>query len=183
MKAKATNSRPFKKIAWVLSVWFLFLHSGCGLLNPDSFRTENGYYVRHYNSCAPEAIQDAMKELEDKIISKKSISTEIQDNGNFCRVFLAATIHHNILWVTFPNELKKYFTKRGYKITKTDLKSLKPDDVAIVLIKGRVIHGEWHWITHPTHSKEEIENFYKQQGADASTSIMSVYKIKKEAAN
>tara|TARA_Y100000310_G_C20675993_1_gene813055 strand:- start:1150 stop:1695 length:546 start_codon:yes stop_codon:yes gene_type:complete len=181
MKSTLTK-RVVKTTAWAISVLFLFLNSGCGLLNVGSFQTENGYYIRHYNSCAPKAIRDAMEELENKIISTKSISTEIQDGGNFCRVFFAATIHHNVLWVTFPSELKKYFTERGYGVIKTNLKSLGPDDVAIILVKGRIMHGEWHWITYPTYSKEAIENFYEQKER-GSTSVITTYLIKKRAAN
>jgi hypothetical protein len=152
-------------------------------LNIDSFQKENGYYIRHYNSCGPEAIQDAMQELEKKIVSTKSISIEIQDNGNLTRSLFATIIHHNVLWVTLPHELKKYFTERNYQVTETSFSELKPTDVAIVLIKGRVLHSEWHWITHPTHSKKEIEKYYQSLGLKTPTSIVKVYLIKKRAAN
>tara|TARA_R100000808_G_C2132819_1_gene141703 strand:- start:281 stop:802 length:522 start_codon:yes stop_codon:yes gene_type:complete len=168
-----------KKMSWVLAVLFLFLHSGCGLLNYNSFKKENGNYIRHYNSCGPDAIQDAMKALENKLISKKNISTEIQSNGNVRRTLIAAIVHHNGLWVTFPSELKKYFSDREYEVTNTTLDSLVEGDVAIVLIKGRIVYGEWHWITWPTYSKEKIKNYYKH----TDTSVIKVYKIKKRAAN
>ena len=151
------------------------LNHGCAVFHPDKLKRENGYYTRHFNSCAPIAIQDALKELEG-YVTRKEISKEIQDNGNGRRVALTM-IHYDALWVTWPSELKKYFTKRGYKITTTNLKSLAPSDVAVVLINGSIMKQEWHWITYPTYTIEQIKNFYKKNGRH--TSIIEVYKIEK----
>ena len=90
-----------------------------------------------------------------------------------------ATIHHDAFLITFPCELKKYFTKNGYEVTLTSLEALEPSDVAIVLIKGTVAKLQWHWISYPTYSKERIKNFYGSED----TSVFRVYAIKKRAAN
>ena len=136
---------------------------------------EDGYYTRHYYSCGPEAIQDALQELENKFISNKNISHEIQSNGNARRVALTL-IHYNSLWITWPAELVKYFRDRGYKVTTTTLDSLSPEDTAIALIKGRTFRQEWHWITFPTYPKEYIKNYYENKSGTP-TSVITVYKI------
>ena len=167
MKFKLT-----KCIAWILAV--CLLNVGCAAFHFDKMEKEDGYYTRHYNSCGPDAIQDALRELENQFVSNKKISREIQDNGNARRTTLTL-VHYNALWITWPAELVKYFRDRGYKVTTTTLDSLSPEDTAIVLLKGRMLKQEWHWITFPTNSKKEIRNYYKQFGGE--TSIMKVYKM------
>ena len=164
--------KPTKCIAWILAV--CLLNVGCAVFHLEKMEKEDGYYIRHYNSCGPDAIQDALRELENQFVTTKEISKEIQDNGNVQRTALTL-IHYNALWITWPAELVKYFRDRGYKVTITALELLSPEDTAIVLIKGRILKQEWHWITFPTNSKETIKNFYKAFGG--STSVMTVYKI------
>ena len=162
----------FKAKFLVYLTSFALLNQGCAVFHPEKIKTENGYYKRH---CGPVAIQEALAELEGHV-SRKEISKEIQDNGNGRRLALTL-IHYNALWITWPAELKKYFTKRGYEITETNLESLGPEDVAIVLINGSSIKQEWHWITYPTHSINKIKNYYKKN--DRKTKIIKVYKINK----
>jgi hypothetical protein len=164
--------KPTKYIAWTLAV--CLLNVGCAAFHLDKIKKEDGYYIRHYNSCGPDAIQDALRELENEYIATREISRKIQDDGNARRTALTL-IHYNALWITWPAELVKYFRDRGYKVTTTTLDSLSPEDTAIVLIKGRILKQEWHWITFPTNSKKHIKNFYKSFGGD--TTVMRVYKI------
>ena len=168
--------KPTKWIAWAMAI--CFLNISCAIFHPEKVKKEDGYYIRHYYSCGPDAIQDALSQLENQFISNEEISREIQDNGNARRSALTL-IHYNSTWITWPAELVKYFRDRGYKVTTTDLNSLSPEDTAIVLLKGRVLKGEWHWITYPTYSKEHIQNYYQKFGG--STSVMVVYKIEKAA--
>ena len=84
-------------------------------------------------------------------------------------------IHYDALWITWPTELKKYFTDRGYKITAISIDKLTPNDVAVVLIKGSTLKQQWHWITYPTHSIDRIKNYYKSVGGK--TAVLSAYKI------
>ena len=168
--------KPTKWIAWALAI--CLLNIGCAVFHQDKLTKENGYYTRHYHSCGPDAIQDALRHLEERYVPNEEISHKIQDNGNSRRTALTL-IHYNALWITWPAELVKYFRDRGYKVTTTTLDSLSPEDTAIVLLKGRMLKGEWHWITYPTYPKEEIKNYYKNFGGP--TVVMTVYKIEKAA--
>ena len=161
-----------KWIAWFLAI--CLLNISCAVFHTDKLKKEDGYYIRHYNSCGPDAIQDALRELEGQYVATKEISKKIQDNGNARRTALTL-IHYDALWITWPAELVKYFRDRGYKVTTTTLESLSPEDTAVVLIKGQVLKQEWHWVTFPTYSKETIKNYYKAFGS--STSVIQVYKI------
>ena len=171
-----------KKIAWALSVCFLFLHSGCGVLNKGTFaKDETGAYIRHFHSCGPSAIQDALAEYRAKagikakrLETEEEISKEIQENGNLRR-FTLAIFDEEAMAITWPSEIKKYFTKRGLDLIKTPFSSLQISDTAIVLINKDF---SYHWVTYPTYSKNYIKNFY-----GGSTKIIDAYIIKKRAAN
>ena len=166
------KSKPIKWLAWVLAVCFLFLNPGCAIFHPEEFAKEDGYYLKHFYSCGPDAIQDAILKIEKELISCKSISKEIQSTGNISR-FILASINHNALEITFPCEIKKYFHNKGYKVTKMNFKSLKDTDIAIVLVKGKKIFEQWHWITYPTYSKKYIQRLF----GEGDTSIITVLKI------
>ena len=161
---------PTKWLAWALAISFIFLNTSCGLLHKEKFKKEDGLYIRHYYSCGPGSIQDAILKLERKLVSRKSISKDIQSTGNTSRLLLAS-FDYRALEITFPCELKKYLNKRGYNIQEVSFDSLKKGDVAIVLVKGSNLLKEWHWITYPAHSKEYIKNFF------SSTEVISVLKI------
>ena len=165
-----------KCIAWAIAI--SLTNISCAVFHTDKLKKEDGYYIRHYYSCGPDAIQDALSQLENQFVSNKEISRKIQDNGNARRSALTL-VHYNSLWITWPAEIVKYFRDRGYKVTTTNLDSLSPEDTAIALVKGRTLRQEWHWITYPTHSKDKIKNYYKQFGGPSS--IMTVYKIEKAA--
>ena len=162
--------KPTKWLAWVLAICFIFLNSSCGVFHKEKFKKEEGFYIRHYHSCGPDSIQDAIIKLERKLVSRESISKDIQSTGNTSRLLLAS-FDYRALEITFPCELKKYLNKRGYNIQEVSFDSLKEGDVAIVLVRGSNLLKEWHWITYPTHSKEYIKNFF------SSTKVISVLKI------
>jgi len=164
-----------KKCAYTISFCTLFLHSGCGLLNKGTFvKDETGAYTRHFWSCGPNAISDVMHQIENSYYSDAKISKEIQKNGNIRR-FTLAIFDERAMAITWPSEIKKYFTKRNFTITKTSFDSLQEGDTAIVLIKEGL---KYHWITYPTYSKQVIKNFFGD-----STVIVDTYIIKKRAAN
>lgn len=162
--------KPTKWLAWVLSICFIFLNSSCGVFHKEKFKKEDEFYIRHYHSCGPDSIQDAIIKIEKKLVSRESISKDIQSTGNTSRLLLAS-LNYRALEITFPCELKKYLNKRGYNIQEVSFDSLKEGDVAVVLIKGSNPLKEWHWVTYPTHSKEYIKNFF------SSTRVVSVLKI------
>jgi len=162
--------KPTKWLAWVLAISFIFLNASCGVFHKEKFKKEDGFYVRHYHSCGPDSIQDAILQIEKKLVSRKSISKDIQSTGNGSRLVLAS-LNYRALEITFPCELKKYLKKRGYKLEEVSMESLGKDDVAIVLIKGSNPFKQWHWITYPTYSKEYIKNFF------SSTKVVTVIKL------
>ena len=166
------KSKPIKWLAWMLAICFLSLNPGCAIFHPEEFGKEDGYYTKHFYSCGPNAIQDAILEIERKLVSRKSISKDIQSTGNGGRLLLAS-INYKALEISFPCEIKKYFKNKGYTITETDFESLKGTDVAIVLVKGKNILKQWHWITYPTFSKEHI----KQVFGKGDSSVITVLKI------
>jgi len=168
-------------LARVLAFGFLFLHSGCGLLNNGTFaKDKSGAYIRHFYSCGPSAVQDALVEYRLKagiiairLESEEEISKEIQKNGNILR-FTLAVFDKRAMAITWPSEIKRYFTKRNLTLTKTPFDSLKESDTAIVLIHKGL---NYHWVTYPTYTKKYIQNFF-----GSSTEIVSTYIIKKKAA-
>jgi len=172
-----------KTIVYALSV--MLLNQGCAVFHPDKLKTENGYYERHFNSCGPVAIRQALNEYDAKLgivyvrepYLLKEISKEIQKNGNGRRLALTI-VHYDALEITWPAELKKCFTSRGYKVTVATLDSLGADDIAIALIHGSILKLQWHWITYPTYTVEQIKNFYKTIKRE--TSVIIVYKIEKK---
>lgn len=172
-----------KVLAWALAISFLFLNSGCGVLQKGTFtKDESGAYIRHYSSCGPQAIQNALYELDFQTNNTRSftktraeISQEIQKNGNLRR-FTLALFNRDAMWITWPAELEKYFNTKNYTLSNVDIDSLKKGDVAIVLVK----HGtlKYHWVTYPTETIKKIKNFFGPK-----TKVIDVYLIKKRAAN
>jgi hypothetical protein len=165
-----------KCLAWVLAI--CFLNSGCIAFHPDKLRKKDGYYIKHFESCGPRAIRNALIQVDNRLYvrrpdypSSESISKDIQATGNASRLVLSLA-HHDALLITWPCEIKKYFTKKGYKVTETNLSSLSREDTAIILMKGNIFKQEWHWVTYPRYSKESIKSFY-----GSSTSIIKVFKI------
>tara|TARA_Y100001963_G_scaffold135838_1_gene197793 strand:+ start:4360 stop:4875 length:516 start_codon:yes stop_codon:yes gene_type:complete len=164
-----------KKCAYIFSICALFLHSGCGALNKGTFDSdETGAYTRHFWSCGPNAISDVMHQIEKSYYSDEEISKEIQKNGNIRR-FTLAIFDEEAMAITWPSEVKKYFTKRNFTITKTPFNSLKEGDVAIILIRKGL---KYHWIAYPTYTKKIIKKYFGD-----STVVVGTYIIKKRAAN
>ena len=107
---------PTKWLAWALAISFIFLNTSCGLLHKEKFKKEDGLYIRHYYSCGPGSIQDAILKLERKLVRRESISKDIQSSGNTSRLLLAS-LDYRALEITFPCELKKYLNKILLKTT------------------------------------------------------------------
>ena len=158
----------------VISFCALFLHSGCGALNQGTFtKDKTGAYTRHFWSCGPQAISDAMHQLKKTYYSDAEISREIQRNGNIRR-FTLSVFNQRAMAITWPSEIKEYFHERGFNLVKASFNSLTEKDTAIILIKNGLTY---HWITFPAYTKEHIQNFF-----GTSTKIVETYLIKKRAA-
>ena len=163
--------KPTKRLAWALAVCFLLLNSGCAIFHPEEFTKKDNYYVKHFHSCGPRAIQHAIIKIEKKLVSCESISKKIQSTGNNSRLILAY-VNYEALEISFPCEIKKYFNDKGYKLKEVSLESLNKNDTAIILVRGTNVFREWHWITYPTYSKDYIKRVFS-----SGTKIINVFKI------
>ncbi len=163
--------KPIKWLAWMLAICFILLNPGCAIFHKEEFTRKDGYYTKHFNSCGPKAIQQAILKIEKELVSRESISKEIQSTGNGGRLILAS-INYKALEITCPCEIKKHLKDKGYKIKEVSFESLSKGDVAIVLIRGSNTFKDWHWITYPNYSKTYIKNYFASK-----TKIITVFKI------
>ena len=152
----------------------LILFCGCGAIKKGTFATDDsGAFKRHYISCGPNAIENALKEFSHLNVtySDIEISREIQKSGNLMRVIMSI-FNQEAMEITWPHELVNFLTSKGFTVEQTEFDKLKAGDVAIVLIK-KDFHT-YHWVTYPTKSKDTIENFFS-----TSTTIVKTLLIKK----
>jgi len=148
----------------------LVLAVGCGVFNRPE--TKNGYYVRHYNACGPEAVGKALTKFRKykKRVSRTKISQDIQDNGNTWR-HLASLIDKEGVEITCPSEIAEVCRQYGFIVIPiSNLNRLDPlKDVALVLVRKGLL--EWHWLCFPADSF--ITDYY---GDD--TVISKIYLLK-----
>jgi hypothetical protein len=158
------------KITFIIFI-ILFLFQGCISFHPSySKKDELGFYVKHHYACGPIALGKALRHLGENVTDKK-ISQEIQSNGNLSRKAISL-VHYEGVLVTWPSEVRTIIEKYGYKIkTLKSISELKDGDSAIILVKGRSIKREWHWMHYPTD--KNIDDFYPN------TKIIKIYKITK----
>lgn len=132
-----------------------------------------GYELCHLQSCGPESISDAYACFG---IEKKQfhIGKEIQDINVIDYRGILSVVYHDFTKITCPPELLRYLKHKGFKInTVNSLDEVGVDDVAIILIRGKSDIRDWHYITYPTHSKQQIKDFF---GED--TKIKKAYILK-----
>ena len=156
-----------------LVVLFCLLNWSCALFHPDEVKTDKkGYYIRHYWSCGPKALDKAFKEFNINL-GRNNISREIQDSGNISR-FLLSFAHYDTVQITFPSEVYQVIEKHGFKVIK--LKNLEEldskIDVALVLVAGNYLKGEAHWLCFPIDNN--IENWFGKN-----TKIVKIFLLKK----
>ena len=139
-----------------LALTLVSLSMGCGALK-SSRLPSNQNERQHIMSCGPEAIHNAVYELNlnghnIQSVSLTDISNELK-RKNKCSAItrdVMSLFVYKSKRVTFPCEIKKYFTDRGFKVeTLKGLSELKQGDVAIVLIRQKGTLS-YHWITYPT---------------------------------
>ena len=160
-----------KNIIYSISLLFAvgpLLCAGCGILNPP--KIENGYFIDHYRSCGPAAVDKALSQYITTLRTRKQISQDIQDNGNFYR-HLASIVHKQGAQITCPSEIVEICKQYGFSVTTVDqLDTLDPEtDVALVLVRKSL--GEWHWLCFPVDSS--IADWY---GDD--TTVRVIYLLK-----
>ena len=156
------------------------LFCGCGPLYYISETEEHkktrkeGYELCHLQSCGPEAISDVYRCFGEKR-DAFDIGKEIQDRDRIYYRSILSTIHHDFTRITCPPELLSYLRYKNFKIrTVKNLEKLSIKDIAIVLIRGRDDISDWHYITYPTYSIWDIENFF-----DEDTIVKKVYIIER----
>ena len=118
--------KTLTKIVAVSCLLTLAFSSGCGTLHtlfvedPETrskiFSNED---PRHIRSCGPQALFDALEALGERA-SLTEISIEIQKDisPEDCLREVLAVFSSEARGITFPNEIKRYLNKRGYKIKK-----------------------------------------------------------------
>ena len=163
-----------KIIIWTIIIFTcLIFTSGCIMLNPKyAEKDKSGYYVYHYYSCGPEALEKVLLSLEGESPNAKEISREIQDSGNSMRVS-ASLVHYKAMQATWPSEVKRVLRSRGYGIEEINsLSELKKNEKAIILVRGRFIDKEYyHWLAHPVD--EHIERFF-----GSNTKVVLIFRVK-----
>lgn len=164
------NKRLSKVLIWIIAI--SLLNYGCIAFHPKSAaKDELGYFVKHYKSCGVLALRMARANFNDHA-KLKEISREIQNTGNLSRALLSLA-HHDSFDITWPHEIKNHLNKHGYKVREiNDFESLKEGDTAIVLIKGRFLSQEWHWMCYP--NGHNIETYFGE-----GTKIIKIYLIEK----
>ena len=163
-----------KKYVLPFVLLLLILFCGCGALKDGTFVTDDsGAFKRHYKSCGPNAIENALKEFSHLNVtySDIEISREIQKSGNLMRAIMSV-FNQEAMEITWPHELVNFLTSKGFTVEQTEFDKLKAGDVAIVLIKKDFY--TYHWVTYPSKSKDTIENFFS-----TSTTIVKTLIIKK----
>ena len=153
--------------------------SSCGLLYYLNESEEHrqmrmlGYELCHIESCGPAALANAFKRLDiDK--DYVQIGKEIQDADHIHYREISSVVSHEFSRITCPPELIKYCKNQGLTVKKVGFGSLSSGDVAIVLIRGKDRITDWHWISWPENSKEEIVDYF-----EGNTRVRSVYKLSK----
>ena len=150
------------------------LNYGCAIFHPEYLKTNNnGYYIKHFNSCGPTALKKAFNKLNIKITSTE-ISKEIQSSGNLTRMLLTL-IHYETVQMTLPSEMKKICSDYGYNVRKVnDLQNLdSKKDIALILVTGNLLKGQAHWVCFPVD--KNIGNYFGKN-----TKIQKIYLLDKK---
>jgi len=174
--------KKLSKILYLISGMLLIspIFTGCGIFHPP-IKDKNGYYIRHFDCCGPRSIEAAINEYYRKqgiVFAKnpapqKEISKRIQDEGQLFKSLLAL-FDREAVCVTWSWEMKKVVKKYGFQLVSVnDFKKLDPNkDIALVLVYGKFISSEWHWMCYPVD--HNIETFF-----GPNTKIDKIYLLKK----
>lgn len=166
-----------KKKLSVVFLWILalsFLNTGCIAFHPDQAKKDHdGHFTRHFSSCGPTAIYKSLLYFNQHTSAAK-VSKKIQSSGNISRNAMSL-FHYKLIQVTFPCEVKEYYESNGFEVNEiNDIKKLKKDDVALVLVRGNIFDDEsYHWLCYPSDNR--ISNFYLEN-----TEIIKIYVITKK---
>ena len=142
------------------------LNTSCGVLNPP--RKHNGYYIGHYTSCGPEAIEKALTHYASvnnitykRSHSAKDISVRIQDRTSTINLRSILTVlDRDSAQITWPGEIVQELNSHGIKVRVIrDIKQMdKAKDTAIVLVHKRGYLNLYHWICYPVETVHHFGN-------------------------
>ncbi len=156
---------------------------GCNIANPSLKKDSDGYFLAHYRACGPIALEKAINEyyFKNKILparglaDRKDISRQIQDNG-FASQRLLSLLNSKAINITWPSEIKDTLDKYGFDIIK--VKSLsdldKQKDVAVILIHGKFLSKEYHWLVY------SIDNIKTYFGKNTVIDLIYLIKFRKK---
>jgi hypothetical protein len=157
-----------KKLIWILSLLLVAapLFSGCGIFHPP-LKDSDGYYSRHFNCCGPVAIEAAINHYYHKqgIVfytnpaPRNQISKRMQDDGIALKRFLSF-FDRGAVCATWSWEMEKAVGKYGFKLVDVDeFEKLDPSkDIAFILVRGKFISQDWHWMCYPVD--KDIKNYF-----------------------
>ena len=145
----------------LLIISFLY-GSGCGIVKPPH-KDDLGFYTKHYYSCGPIAVHEALTMYCEKngIIFKralniKQISRDIQKNAPpfiFNKRKLLIIFDREAAAITWPNEIKTACQKYGVKLTRVPKSRLwdknNPNATYIVLVHKKWTINNYHWLAYP----------------------------------
>jgi hypothetical protein len=171
-----------KFISWAISLLVVITSlAGCGIFNPP-IKDRNGYYISHFESCGPIAMEAAINEyyrrqgiaFAKNPAPRKKISEKIQDDGQFFKG-LSSLFDNRTVSITWSWEMKSVAKKYGFKLVSVDdLTKLDPlKDIAFILVRGKFFSSEWHWMCYPVDYN--IINFF-----GSGTKIDKIYLLKKD---
>lgn len=179
MKKCVKNISKFFSISFALLPLFLF--SSCGVLNPPA-KTVDGFYIRHFDCCGPKSLKRAFEIFyrENGIVFVRGISSEeisraMQKKGNSGRTGLSI-LNRNAVCITWPSEIRSMAKDYGFvPVSLKDVDKLKEGDIAIILVRGKALKGEFHWICFPYYDVETIKKWYGK-----TTNIGPIYLFRAE---
>tara|TARA_Y100001938_G_C8069300_1_gene422151 strand:+ start:256 stop:786 length:531 start_codon:yes stop_codon:yes gene_type:complete len=170
-----------KFISWFVSILIVVIPTiGCGVFNPPQ-KDKDGYYIDHFYSCGPKAMELAINEYYKRegikssksSVDRKKISKSIQRDGQALKTLLSFFDKETVC-ITWSWEMKNAANKYGFELIGVkDFEELDPSkDVALVLVYGKLLSSKWHWMCYPVD--RNILNYF-----GPNTKVDKIYILKK----
>jgi|TARA_R110000824_G_scaffold400171_2_gene607087 hypothetical protein len=162
---------------------FAFISCSCGAIH-QAYEKQEVRIARlqfkdplHVRSCGPGAIRDALNPLGVNA-SINEISQSIQKKNSPFKCFISI-FENDARKITWPSEIVKFIQTdklaQDLEIVKLENSNqIKKEDVIIFLIKKKYSLRNYHWISYPTYSLEQVDVFF---GED--TEIVILYRIRR----
>ena len=163
---------------------FAFISCGCGAIH-QAYEKQEVRIARfqfkdpvHLRSCGPEAIHDALNPLK-VMVSIDEISRSIQKNDSSLKCFISI-FENDARKITWPSEIIKFIRTdqrtQGLEIVKLkNFDQVKEEDIIIFLIKKKYSLRNYHWISYPIYSLDQIDSFFGK-----GTKMVILYRIQRK---